>query len=457
LAKQRRTGTGKRSTESARIERLGIAHCHTAVAEMGHIWRDKGVDYGVDGEIELIHEGEVLNRVLWVQSKAHGRGVPFSGESDRGFRYMCAQVDINYWLSGTAPVLLVCSRPEAKEAWFKHLPSWFSDPKRRRDRYVEFDKEADRFDASAARKLLQLGVDASSGLYLSPPPRNEVLTSNLLGVDHVGQYVHVAPTRCTGWSDANPRLIKAGRELVSDVVFHSKSVYSFRRFDEPPLDVLADGPADVIGADELAESDDPQQRQLLTWLLGATLKEITARDLRLHPEGRYLYFKARHERDKKVRVGRGSGRTVVQRYDPPEDANWIGYTRHYALTFQFIYAEGDWYLALVPTYHYTTDGRSDFPFSATQLSNMKRLEGHEAVRSQTTFWARYLAAAPTLFSGPPDARLRFGRLLGADVDRGIDDKSWKLADPDLLLEGEEPIDEEQPNDDLTLFDAEEDI
>lgn len=419
---------------------------------MGHIWRDKGIDYGVDGEIELISEGLVLNRVLWVQSKAHGRGVRFSGESDRGFRFMCAQVDINYWLSGTAPVLLVCSRPETKEAWFKHLPTWFNDPRRRRDRYVEFDKETDRFDASAARQLLELGADASSGVYLSPPPRIEMLTSNLLAVEHVAQHVHVAPTRCTGWADANPRLVKAGHDLVSDVVFHGKSVYSFRRLDEPPLDVLADGPSEAITTDEFAESSDPQHRTILLWLLNATLKEITSRDLRWHPDGRYLYFKAPAAGDKKVRVARGSGRTVVQRYDPPDGATWVGYTRHYALDFQFVYAEGDWFLALVPTYHYTSDGRADFPFSAVQISAMKRLEGHEAVRSQTSFWARYLTAHPTLFSGPPEPRLRFGRLVASDVDRGIDDKSWKLADPDLLAGDDEPDGNGELSGEITLFD-----
>lgn len=55
---------GKRSTESARIERLGVALCHSVVADMGHIWRDKAVDYGIDGEIELVDEGRVLGRVL---------------------------------------------------------------------------------------------------------------------------------------------------------------------------------------------------------------------------------------------------------------------------------------------------------------------------------------------------------------------------------------------------------
>ena len=113
---------GKTFTEQARIEHLEIALCSTRVAEMGHISHEKGVNYGIDGEIELVHEGQVLNRVLWVQSKAKGDTIKFAGETDIALKFICEPNDIDYWLSGTAPVLLVCSHPESGEAWFKHLP-----------------------------------------------------------------------------------------------------------------------------------------------------------------------------------------------------------------------------------------------------------------------------------------------------------------------------------------------
>lgn len=450
-----RRGNGKRSTESARIERLGVALCHSVVTQMGHIWREKGVDYGIDGEIELIDDGQVLNRVLWVQSKAQGDGVKFPGETERGFRYLCSQVDIDYWMSGTAPVLLVCSHPESGEAWYKHLPSWFHDAKRRRERSVEFDKELDRFDSPAARNLLTLGVDASSGIYLSPPPRTEILTTNLLSIDHLASHVNFAPSSVRGWADVNARLTKAGYSFLSDIVIRAGNVYSLRRFDEPPLEVLADGPSESLGVDELTDSEDEKDQQLLRWLLNATLKDLTYRDLRLHPDNGYLYFKAPADGgNKKVHVtrGRGGGRTVVQRYDPTAGATWLGYTRHYALEFQFVHADDRWYLALTPSYHFTSDGREDFPFSSSQLSTMKRIEGHEAVRSQTTFWSRYLSWSPTLFSSEPDSRLRFGRLATVEVTRGIDDRSWKpLAEPELLEANDDNVTTDEA---LTLFDVE---
>lgn len=448
-----KAASGKRFTESARIERLGVALCNSMVTAMGHLWREKGVDYGIDGEIELVDDGRVLNHVLWIQSKARGDALRFSGESDQGFRYMCSDVDINYWLSGTAPVLLVCSHPEEGKAWFKHLPSWFADPRRRRDRYVEFDKEADRFDETAKHRLLGLGVDAASGVYLSPAPRQETLTSNLLAVEHLSPQVFSAVTHCKNWSDANPRMVKAGHDLMSDVVFRDGRAYSFRPFDRAPLDVLVDGPLAAMSTDELAESKGEGDRQLLRWLLNATLRELTHRDLRLHPDSGLLYFKAPADgRDKKVWLHRGGkGRSVVHRYDPPEGAGWFGYTRHYALGYQFIYADERWYLALTPTYHFTSDGRADSPFAAGQLSTIKRFEGHEAIRSQTTFWAKYLSERPNLFSGPPDSRLRFGNLATADVDRGIDDKAWKPISADDLAEIEGTAQDHPPRT-PTLFD-----
>lgn len=446
---KRKSGAGKRSTESARIERLGIALCESQVVKMGHIWRDKGVDYGVDGEIELIHDGRVLNQVLWVQSKAKGDNYRFAGETETGFRYLCDPDDLDYWLSGTAPVLLVCSHPESDLAWFKHLPSWFSDARRRRDRIVEFDKELDRFDSTATQRLLHLGVPKSAGVYLRPPPVPERLKTNLLTVEHVAWHVNVAPTTCRTWNDVNARMTKAGHSLFSDAVLRGGNIYTFRSLDIAPLNTLTSGPTEAIAVDELSGSEDDHDRTLITWLLNATLKELNYRDLRFHPDHKYLYFKPiPGKQRRRVHLGKGKGRAVVERYEPPGDATWKPYTRHMALHSQFVHIDGGWHLAITPTYHFTSDGYDDFPFSATQLSKIKEFERHDAVRSQTVFWARYLAGTRNLLSAD-DERLRFGELVELEVDRGIDDRSWKP-----LADNNEPDEVVKP-DQASLFDLDE--
>jgi len=63
----------KRFPSTAQVERQGVALCASVVADMGHIWREKGVsDVGIDGEIELVDPTtrRALGRLLLVQSKA---------------------------------------------------------------------------------------------------------------------------------------------------------------------------------------------------------------------------------------------------------------------------------------------------------------------------------------------------------------------------------------------------
>lgn len=49
----------------------------------------------------------MLNLTLLVQSKAQDR--PFQGENAYAFHYLCDQRDLDMWLSGNAPVILVFS------------------------------------------------------------------------------------------------------------------------------------------------------------------------------------------------------------------------------------------------------------------------------------------------------------------------------------------------------------
>jgi hypothetical protein len=62
------------------------------------------------------------------------------------------------------PVLLVCSHPEAGQAWWMHVQGRFSDPAHRASGRIDFDKSTHRFDANAAHKASLrpvLMIDAS--------------------------------------------------------------------------------------------------------------------------------------------------------------------------------------------------------------------------------------------------------------------------------------------------------
>ena len=416
----------KRYSTAAQREREGIALVGQIVTAMGHIWREKGVDHGVDGEIELVDEGVATNRVLWVQSKAQGDGNPFPGENDSGFHWRANEADLQYWTTGTAPVLLVCSHPESNEAWFRDLAAWSADPINRTSRNIQFDKVKDQFNAAAGRRLLKLGADARSGLYLRPVPRVETVVTNLLPVRRIAATVSVARSDCRRWDEANPRLVRAGLPTVSDILFKSGEILSMRVPDDPVLLTLADGPVRSVPTEEFCAGD--ATGPLMPWLLATTLKDLTHRDLRFDADHKYLYF--RPNKDGSDRHAKSLGkrvRTVVVTKRPADDETWTTYRRHYALRHRFHQLGGRWFLSIVPTYHFTSPNGNEHPWASILLSNIKRIEGHEAIRGQTAFWAKYLTAGPHLFSGPPDPRLQFGELETTEVERGIDDPSWKPA------------------------------
>jgi hypothetical protein len=95
-----------------------IALIHKRVTEMGYLFHPRRVDHGIDGHIDLVDPGtyEVLNLVLLIQSKASG--LPFPYETETSFQYTCDEADLNYRLSGNAPVVLILSHPEREQAWW---------------------------------------------------------------------------------------------------------------------------------------------------------------------------------------------------------------------------------------------------------------------------------------------------------------------------------------------------
>jgi len=107
----------KKIDASAQIGDGGIALIHQQVNKMGFVWHERKTDAGIDGEIELHNPvtGEVANRLILIQSKARDRR--FSGENERSFHFICEPADVTYWMSAEDPVLLVCSHPQAGEAW----------------------------------------------------------------------------------------------------------------------------------------------------------------------------------------------------------------------------------------------------------------------------------------------------------------------------------------------------
>src|SRR5262245_54706823 len=111
---------GKKITEQAIIGEQGINLIQRIVLAMGCTWHptSQNIEAGIDGEIELVHPTtrEATNAVIRVQSKATMRR--FVAETEDTFEFVCGERDLEYWLSGNAPVVLIVSRPHTSEAYW---------------------------------------------------------------------------------------------------------------------------------------------------------------------------------------------------------------------------------------------------------------------------------------------------------------------------------------------------
>lgn len=403
----------KRVTRSKLIERDGIALIAQCVGEMEFVWHERHNDFGIDGEIEFRDPKTeaALNAVAFVQSKAADRSFP--GETAERFHYVCRDEDIAYWLGGNAPVILVCSHPKKREAWWASVDDWFSTPDRIASRRIDFHKRTQRFDASAATQLLHLAAPRARGLYLGPAPGPEQLASNLIPLTFIPKKVYWAPSAARDAGEVRKRLYEAGTPAM-DWIRRDGRIYSFRDLSRVPFDAVCDGPVGSIATSAWAASDDRDERFKFIDLLKHTLHEQLFFELSWHPARRLFYFRPTSDlRPRRIGSGRSKrGVTVFREYRADgERRNY--YFRHHASDLRFVCVGGQWFCEVLPTYHYTSDGKQDSHLEANALSRIKALERNEAVRRLVELWAYHLRAQTAKAS---KTQLRFGKLVHLDVE-----------------------------------------
>ena len=119
------------------IGEQGINLIQRIVLGMGFMWYPSGgTEAGIDGTIELRDPatGEAFNTIIGVQSKATSG--TFTAETTTRFEYLCHARDLDYWLRGNVPVILVVSRPRTNEAYWVSVKDYFKDAAARQSRRV---------------------------------------------------------------------------------------------------------------------------------------------------------------------------------------------------------------------------------------------------------------------------------------------------------------------------------
>jgi hypothetical protein len=439
----RRRREHKQITRNQIIGQQAVNLVEQIVLEMGFVWHatNANLESGIDGIIEIRDPatGETTNNIIQVQVK--GTVKEWISDTPETFVYRCRPRDIAYWMRSNTPVILVAVSPNRKEAYWANVKEIFSDPSKRKEKKVVFEKATERFAASAASDLMKLGVPKDIGAYLPATECEETLYSNLLEVKSLPASIYSAATdyRTPGevfdWAKESDINLPSGWLLTEKMI---RSVHDLR--DEPWPQICDRGSVEQFGIDEWAESEDPDIQREFVRLMNQTLKrDMAIRRLWHSKEEQCFFFSARMTDSGEPRgrryyykgLEKETSRKVVIVHINPRTGK-TSYYRHGAMKGVFLRIDKKWYLTITPHYLFTTDGKTKHPYSEDLLSGLKKLERPSTVLGQTVMWKHILTVRPprSLFDGESreEPLITFGDLLSVTGERGLDDRSWRKHD-----------------------------
>jgi Domain of unknown function (DUF4365) len=432
----------KLSPDSQLIAQQAINLGEEITLDMGFLWHPPGVfDHGIDGRIELrdARAKQPLNRYLGVQSKARAK---FTAETDDRFEFLCEEADIDYWMRAEEPVLLVCSHPSLREAWFVCVTDWFIDPERRASRRIVFDKRSDRFTADRAVELLRLGTRSEPVLHRRPPTPPERLLTNLMPILEHGSWLWSAPTDAFDHRQVRARYDEAGGPRASDYLLRDGLLYSLRDPRTCALRHVCDTTKvtqQPVGM--WSEAQDPRLRRYWVELLRRNLLQQIKHRFGWNRERSLFYVRPPEplaERSVEGPNGKRLGVKVEHYIDKRDGERRVAYVRHQAFRPGFVVVDGRWHLEIVPDYLFTFDGEHVSRRADEKLAGIKMREKNLAVLGHMRMWEHLLTRPPSLLSDEPPLLL-FGPLLTIDVPVGIDDALWRGKVSDDGVTGQEEL------------------
>jgi hypothetical protein len=194
--------------------------------------------------------------------------------------------------------------------------------------------------------------------------------------------------------------------------------------------VIEEGSEETVDTLQWSESDGEVTRRSLVELLNKTLSEMVREPLAYWRDGRYLFWKlGRGKRTRRYSYPsfeKNTWRDVVKAYTREGDDK-PSYFRHDAFHANFVRIASEWYLAVEPTYHFTSDGYHEFRYSADRMSGIKRLETNQSVRGHIGMWTAFLVRQPDLLRKNP---LVFTALPVCPLPFGVPDDLWRENEDD---------------------------
>jgi len=433
----------KQITRNQITGQRGVNIVEQIVLEMGFVWHptNANLESGIDGIIEIRdpETGETTNNII--QTQVRSTEQEWISDTPETFIYRCKPRDIDYWMRSNTPVILVVVSTNRREAYWAIVKEVFSDSNKRNKKKVLFEKAKQRFTASAASDLIKLAVPKDIGPYLPATEHEETLYSNLLEVESFPPSIYNAatdyrtPEEIFDWAKESEINLPSGWLLTERMI---RSVYDLR--EEPWTQICERGSVKQFGIDEWSDSDDPDIQREFVRLMNRTLRgDMSIRHLWHSKEEHCFFFTAKRTDSGEPKawkyrykgLNKLTSREVVSSHINPK-TNEVAYYRHNAMKGAFLRIDKKWYLAIIPHYVYTIDGKTIYPYSEDLLSGIKRIEHQSAVFGQTIMWKNKLTFTPSrkLFDGDLKEKplIAFGDLLSLTSGRGLDDQSWRKDD-----------------------------
>jgi len=425
----------------------GVNLVEEFVLKMGFVWNQTRVDQGIDGSIEIIETATrtATNRIVQVQVKATTK--EFQSETSNALSFSCDPADIDYWMKGNAPVILIVCRPLTREAYWKDINAYFLDPQNKKTNTVRFDKSTDKFDASTGPLLANL-AKPNGGLHLGPLPKKETLISNLFPV------TAYPPTIWSGTSKHRNRdefaealrNLPHGNRHLREFFLSGETIYSFLDLNKTPLNSIVEpGTVETNSSQDWALTNDPDLKHKFIQLLNICLTQFCwDQKIAFNRENKIHYFiweSKTGERRIKAKSLQNTGNQTVGKWHASKRTDGEGYFRHKAALSNFVRLGNRWYLEVTPTYYFTSDGRTEYWNSEALLAGIKRMDRHAAVRGNLLLWRsifseRDLTKRYNLIAFDPPAEF--------ELNTGVDDDAWQRTgvDEGSSTEDEEPEEDE---------------
>lgn len=266
----------KRLTPQQVTGPLGVNLVEGILLRMGFPWHPtrQELEGGIDGFIEIRDPatGHLTNNILKAQVKA--TTVKWSHESGTEFAYRCEARDIDYWMSGDdRPVLLIAVRPRGDEAYWANVKEVFSDPQRRKDQWVRFDKAKQRLNESSARDLMNLAMPKGGGFFIPALLQEETLISNLLRLRSLPPHIYIAstdfrdPKDIMTWAKKQEVWLPAGWFLSDGLIY---SLHNLR--DGVSRELCDVGSVETFDVEEWSDADDAGRRRQFVRLLNQAFR-----------------------------------------------------------------------------------------------------------------------------------------------------------------------------------------